>query len=288
MNRTRTHGQHQNSTRHAVAKPERNYTLEAVTYQYNLIFLAFLMLLSVVMWSAMPLTLAAGVEMIYLAMVPGTEVFQRSVENKYRAIEADNERKKLESRVEKLPLDRRARLEQVMNLIENTRANLTDDPDNMLSGVESRLGAFQERYLGLCEAEHNYRTLMNTVNEGALVREIAGVEQEIKSASSRVKRSLEERYEVLVKRLERMRLVRDNGSIIRNQLATIEDTLKLIHESSLTMRNPQSVSTQLDDLLSEMQIAEDAVLEAESVVGSNDSRLEAFERELEEATSERS
>lgn len=271
-----------------MAKPERNYTLEAVTYQYNLIFLVFLMLLSVVMWSALPLALAAGVEMIYLAMVPGTEVFQRSVENKYRAIEADNERKKLESRVEKLPLDRRARLEQVMNLIENTRANLTDDPENMLSGVESRLGAFQERYLGLCEAEHNYRTLMNTVNEGALVREIAGVEQEIKSASSRVKRSLEERYEVLVKRLERMRLVRDNGSIIRNQLATIEDTLKLIHESSLTMRNPQSVSTQLDDLLSEMQIAEDAVLEAESVVGSNDSRLEAFERELEEATSERS
>jgi len=54
------------------------------------------------------------------------------------------------------------------------------------------------------------------------------------------------------------------------------------------MRNPQSVSTQLDDLLSEMQIAEDAVLEAEAVVGSNDSRLEAFERELEEATSERS
>ena len=187
-----------------------------------------------------------------------------------------------------LPYDMQQRVERVGELIEAIRKNVAKDEEGLLDGVEDRIRPFLERYLLLCEARTGYRNLMTQVSESELQSDIREVMQQLDGASDRVARSLSERKRVLERRLERLRLVEDNESIIGHQLATIEDTLKLIRESTITVRNPAGISSALDELLTEVEVAEEAVLDAEALVSSGTSKedaerkLDAFDRALAE------
>ena len=265
---------------------EKSYTLEALTNQWNLIGVGFLVLLSFVMWTPIPALAALGLEMIFLATVPGTSFFQKMVERKYKAIAEEERQKKIDKRLSTMPHEYIRRFQLVSRLADDTRTRLEDNPDNLVSGAENRLDSFQERYLTLCENLLSYEELLNAVNDHAIRQDIDAVESEIECSEGRLRRSLIERHEILKKRLARYYNVRDNFAIVTNQLATIEDTLKLIHESAMTVRGPLGLSSQLDDLLSEMQIAEDAVLEAEAIVAPSHERLDSFDAELAEALEE--
>lgn len=62
--------------------------------------------------------------------------------------------------------------------------------------------------------------------------------------------------------------MRENLEIIEAQLDTIDDVIRYIHEQSLTLRNPEEITFQLDTLLSEVEETEAAVAEIEDVFAS--------------------
>ncbi|MEL6611348.1 MAG: hypothetical protein AAFQ53_04575, partial [Bacteroidota bacterium] len=57
----------------------------------------------------------------------------------------------------------------------------------------------------------------------------------------------------------------ENLAIIEAQLETIEDVTKYIYEQSLTMRNPEELSFQLDTLVSEVEETQASVEEIEDI-----------------------
>ena len=56
-----------------------------------------------------------------------------------------------------------------------------------------------------------------------------------------------------------------NLEIIKAQLETIIDVTKYIHEQSLTLRNPEEITFQLDTLLQEVEETQATVVEMEEV-----------------------
>jgi hypothetical protein len=59
--------------------------------------------------------------------------------------------------------------------------------------------------------------------------------------------------------------VGDNQKVVEAQCGAIEDVLELIRDQSVTMRDPQQVSDQLDNLVHDVEQTEETVREVEAV-----------------------
>src|SRR5690606_35740285 len=94
---------------------------------------------------------------------------------------------------------------------------------------------------------------------------IAGLQEDMRDDPPRVRAIKQRRLRILEQRLERLKKSGENLDIIKAQLETIEDVTKYIHEQSLTLRNPEEITFQLDMLLSEVEETEATVEQLEDI-----------------------
>ncbi len=257
----------------------RNYK-EAFLLQYNLILMGFFVLLAFLLWSPLPLLLGLGLEIVYLALVPGSQVFGRYLAMRDRQDKAAARVDALEERLDELNPWQRQNYERASELIKSIEANFTRQADISPNTID-KLETLRERLLWLMELSNVYDHYLGGINERHLQQEVEKVHRQLDNSSGRLRQSLQERLSVLDKRRMRLGKVRENKEVIKNQIATIMDILHLMQESSMTMRNPQGISQQLDDLLLDVESTEAAVSELETM---NDKRsTDAFDQELEKA-----
>ena len=73
------------------------------------------------------------------------------------------------------------------------------------------------------------------------------------------------RIEILRKRVAKFEKIQENRQVIDAQCAAIEDVLQLIRDQSVTMRDPQEVSAQLENLVQDVEQTEQSVREMEEI-----------------------
>src|SRR5947208_2320254 len=71
----------------------------------------------------------------------------------------------------------------------------------------------------------------------------------------------QKRAEILRKRLTRYDQAAEHRELMSHQLASIEDMLRLLHEQSIGMRDPEVVSRQLETISAEVETTEETVKE---------------------------
>lgn len=265
-------------------KTEHNLYWEAFINQYNLIGLAGLVALSIVLQSWLPFMVAIALELMYIALLPETQLFQRTVENKYREIEEDERRRRLQNRLDRLHPVQQRRYEEISARVDTIRDNLKESDQNGLD-IESKLEVLRDRYLWLMELLNAYDQYLGSMRPNQIEDALRDVEQQIAThQSERVRATLEERRDVLQKRKQRLERVHENHAIVRTQVMTVEDIMRLIHESSMTIQNPQDIGRQIDDLLIDVEATEEAVHDLDAIgnVAAQD-ELAAFDQELEQA-----
>ena len=233
----------------------RNVYLESFTNQYNLILLGFFLTMALVTWSAIPLIAAAGLELMYMALFPGTAMYHAYIEDKYAAINAEEARKLLTSRLDRLPPYQRAAVDELNHLIALTKENMRDNQsDQMFDSMATKLDRLRAQFLSMIELANSYHSYLSTVDEKHLSTQIAELEVKIPEASARLKRTQQDRLDILIKRQDRLKHVRENNAIARAQLDTVRDMMQFFYESSLTMDDPRGLSQQIDDLLIDVRV----------------------------------
>ncbi len=264
--------------------PGHSLYWEAVINQYNLIGLAGMIALSAVLGSPLPFLIALGFELMYVAVIPETEFFKRVVHAKYNEIDEADAMRKHRERLENLHPVQRRRFEEIAVLVESTKSNLDQNESTGLD-ITSKLDLLRARYLWLMELLNAYEHYLSSIRPGQIETNLSEVDQQIASTeSSRVKSTLEERRSVLHKRKARLERVNENHTIVRTQVMTIEDIMRLIHESSMTIQNPADIGRQIDDLLIDVEATEEAVHDLDSFGNiSAEDELSAFDKELEHA-----
>jgi DNA repair ATPase RecN len=73
------------------------------------------------------------------------------------------------------------------------------------------------------------------------------------------------RIEILTKRLEKFNKIHEDCEVINAQCAASEDVLQLIRDQSVTLRDPQEVSDQLEGLVHDVEQTEQTVREVEAI-----------------------
>jgi hypothetical protein len=245
-----------------------SFVKAAFQWQYNLIGMAGAVAFAAISGSELPLILGAGLELIYLAAVPQMNRFQRLV----RSWKYADEKKVIEARLRALfneiPPDMRARYSRVDALCRNIRENysrLSAATQLFAKETEDRLDGLLQGYLRLLHAlQQHYEYLRNTDVE-RIKKEGAELERHMATDPPKVQEINRKRLEILAKRVEKFGKIRENCSIIEAQCGAMEDVLQLIRDQSVTLRDPQQVSDQLEGLVHDVEQTEQSVREVESI-----------------------
>jgi hypothetical protein len=218
----------------------------------------------------LPALVALGVEGLYLGIVPSMKRFQRAIRANHEAEEAPEAgRKEVEALLAELAPSQREHYQSLVGLKEKILENYRRLPAGRMLSTDSgpRLDALLTSFLRLVSALNHHRAYLNSADRQPLEKELRELEAEVaQEANPRLKDVKEKRLEILRKRLSRFEQAGESREVVSHQLAGIEDLMRLTHEQSITIRDPETVNRQLDVVSAEVEATDETVREMERLL----------------------
>jgi hypothetical protein len=245
-----------------------NFFKEAFNIQYNWIGLAAAGAFAVVSASFLPLMLAAGAELMYLSIIPNNSRFQRLVRSWKLAEEKQQTQQSLSDLLRTLPGDLQTRYIKLAEVCGGIRANfaqLSSTSQIFVQQMDSRLEGLLHGYARLLQAAYQQRQYAKTVDPDVIKNEIATLQKRLATDPARVQDIDKKRIEILTKRLDKFQKIGENRQVVDAQIAAMEDVLQLVRDQSITMRDPQQVSDQLENLVHDVEQTEETVKQMEAI-----------------------
>jgi hypothetical protein len=252
---------------------EPNYLGQAFKSQYNLIGLATALGFAVLSGTALPLIVAAGVEMMVLPLVAGSSRFQRLV--RARLSQEQQEEHQAQKQVETSgmlrslsdPERHRYRLlEGLSGEIRQNYRGLDASSRMLLDDVVRKLDFLLSFYLRMRHSLGRYDSYFATTDPERMQERIAMLDHEIATGPERVRQIKARTRAVLVKRLERYRKAHENRQLIEAQTETVQEVLQLLRDQSYSMTDPRTITEQLDGLVSAAEETERGVKDMEDIL----------------------
>ena len=249
---------------------EINFVKEAFKLQYNWIALAGACLFGVLSGSLLPIILAGGAELMYLAVVSQNPRFQRLVRS-WKLGEALQERQvQFAELINSLVPEAKARYLKLAQVCGSVRANfaqLSSTSKMFLQQVDTRLDGLLHAYARLLLASSQQQQYLKGTDPNEIKREIASLQRDMNSDPPKVQDINKKRIEILNKRVEKYQKICENQEVVNAQCSAVEDVLHLVRDQSVTMRDPQQVTDQLDNLVRDIEQTEQTVQQVEAIFG---------------------
>ncbi|WP_434382578.1 hypothetical protein [Melittangium boletus] len=244
-----------------------NFLKAAFLMPANLVGLFTAAASSAITQEPLPALIALGVEGLYLVGAASSKRFQRAV----RAGLSDGDdpevaQKQVEALLADLAASQREHYQQLVGLKEKILANYAKLPGGrvLAASSEQRLDALLTSFLRLISTLNQYRAYLNPAERQSLEKDVRALEAEIaQEGSARIKDVKEKRLDILQKRLARFEQARESREVVSHQLASIEDLMRLTHEQSIAIRDPEGVTRQLDALSAEASATDETVRQME-------------------------
>ena len=252
---------------------EPNYLAHAFKSQYNLIGLGTALGFAVLSGTLLPIIVAAGVEMVVLPLVSGSGRFQRLVRAR-RSEEADEQdaaRQRMESSemLQYMPEAERARYRMLQALTNEIRQNykgMDTSSQMLLEQLVEKLDFLLNFYLRMRYSLTRYHNYFNSTDPERIQERIAMLDHEMKSGPERVQQIKARTRSVLEKRLDRYKKALENRDLIDAQTETVQEVLQLLRDQSYSMRDPRSITEQIDGLVSSAEETERGVKDMEEIL----------------------
>ena len=245
-----------------------NYVKAAFRWQYNLISLAGAAAFALITTSALPLLLAAGLELMYLAIVPQNWRFRRLVRSWQLAEEQLKHQQQLNEMLRNLSPEMQSRYVHCAQICGSIRANfaqLSSQSQIFLQQIDTSLQGLLSGYARLLVAAAQQQQYVRSTGRDEIKREIAILQKNMNTEPQRVQEINQKRIEILNKRLEKFDKIAENTKVVDAQIAAVEDVLLLVRDQSVTMRDPQQVSDRLDSLVHDVEQTEQTVQQVETI-----------------------
>jgi len=252
---------------------EPNFLAHAFKSQYNLIGLVTAVGFAALSGSLFPVVLAAGVELIVLPLVSGNARYQRLV--RARVSEEKDEataQKTQEEAGEMLrhlgnPEQHRYRtLQGLASEIRQNYKSLDSSSQMLVEELVRKLDFLLSFYLRMRYSLMRYHAYFSTTDPERIQERIAMLEHEMTAGPERVQQIKARTQVVLQKRLERYQKALENRQLVEAQTETVEEVLQLLRDQSYSMRDPRTITEQLDGLVSSAEDTERGVRDLEELM----------------------
>jgi hypothetical protein len=258
----------QDQSNAAEQQDQISYVKEAFKLQYNWIALAGVAVFALISGSFLPVILAGGLELMYLAIVPNNDRFQRLVRSWKFAEQQKKKQQQLGEMLRTLPSEMQSRYVhsvQICNAIRSNFAQFSSTSQIFLQQIDARLQGLLSGYARLLLAAAQQQQYMRGTDPGEFKREIAGLQRTMPNDPPKVQEINKKRIEILTKRQEKFDKISENRKVVDAQLSAVEDVLMLVRDQSVTMRDPQQVSDRLDSLVHDVEQTEQTVQQVEAI-----------------------
>jgi hypothetical protein len=252
----------------ALSSDEPNYLVEAFKSQYNLIAMGTAVGFAILSGSFLPLLLAAGVELTVLPMLERFQRYQRARNREKH--KQERRRDEMAALLESLDDDERGRYEQLEGLAQEIRQNYTGlDPSSqmLLDEVVRKLEFLLAFYLRMRSSVGRYDRYFQSTDPRRIQDRIGRLDQEMARSPDRVKQVKARTRAVLEKRMERYQKALENKQLVDAQTETVQEVLHLLRDQSYSMRDPRTITEQLDSLVSSAEETERGVRDMEELLG---------------------
>ena len=250
---------------------EINFVKEAFNLQYNWIVLGGACLFAILSGSLLPIILAGGAELMYLAIVSQNPRFQRLVRS-WKLGEALKQRQvQFAEMLNSLSPEAKGRYFKLAQVCGSVRANfaqLSATSKIFLQQMDSRLDGLLHAYARLLLVTTQQQQYLKSTDLNEIKRAIAALERDMDSEPAKVQDINKKRIEILTKRVEKYQKICENQEVVNAQCSAVEDVLHLVRDQSVTMRDPQQVTDQLENLVRDVEQTEQTVQQVEAIFGS--------------------
>ena len=252
---------------------KRPYLKMAFANPYNLSLLLGGIAASVLTANPIPALLAVGAEGLWLLHAPENKTLRRLLwDPRFEKVRLAIEAQERAQRMTTLPDEEVARVnrlverEQEINRLAAQNPSFTGDLlRTELVNTHKLVDAFLEMALTVSR----YERYLDSVDVNALERDKARWQG--KATSDRVQEAEREvakkNFDVINKRTEKIREIRNYLSVARAQLDLIENSFQLIADQIVTMQSPAELSGQLDDLLDGVDSIQQTAIDTEKILG---------------------
>jgi hypothetical protein len=245
-----------------------SYVKEAFHLQYNWIALAGAGAFAIVSGTFLPIILAGGLELMYLAIVPQNDRFQRLVRSWKFAEQQKQKQQQLSDMLRSLPSEMQSRYVhsvQICNAIRSNFAQFSSTSQIFLQQIDTRLQGLLSGYARLLVAAAQQQQYMKSTDPNEFKREIVGLQKAMPNDPPKVQEINKKRIEIMTKRQEKFDKICENRKVVDAQLSAVEDVLMLVRDQSVTMRDPQQVTDRLDSLVHDVEQTEQTVQQVEAI-----------------------
>ncbi len=245
-----------------------NFVKEAFHLQYNWIAMVSAGAFALVSGTFLPIVLAGGLELMYLAVVPQNWRFQRLVRSWKFAEEQQKRQQKLSEMLGSLPAEMQSRYAHAAQVCGSIRKNFTQFSSTsqiFLQQIDARLQGLLNGYARLLLAAAQQQQYVKSTGQDGIKHEIASLQKTLSCDPLKVQEINKKRIEILTKRLEKFDRISENRKVVDAQCSTVEDVLMLVRDQSVTMRDPQQVTERLDGLVHDVEETEQTVQQVEAI-----------------------
>jgi len=212
------------------------------------------------------LLVALGAESLYLGALSSASTFQRAVRAGALAEEEVDPEKEVGALFGDLSPSQKEHYGALKAVRDRILENYRKLPGGgvLAATSEQQVDQLLVAFIRLVATLNHYRKFLGTSDRRQVEQELRELEADAAAESNaRLKDVKQRRVEILRKRVERFQKAEESRELVSHQLAGIEDLLKLTHEQSIAIRDPESVGRQLERLTAEAQSTEATVREME-------------------------
>lgn len=246
---------------------------ELIVNQYQAIVLGGVALASALTVSPLPLLLWAGAEMVLLPVLdsgPLRRLVSRKRREKQRALEAQ-QRAALVASFDGANARRYQALENLCRMIEANYQGLTGISQAYLSEQRSKLDHILQGCVSRMLALQRYEKMPLTRDPDEVRMDIAALEHEVKDPdlNERARAALLKNLELKRKLLESYSEVGGTMRALETELDSMASLLEVLHQNSISLRDPQAISQELDTIVEQSEHSDRVVREMEALLRSD-------------------
>ena len=213
----------------------------------------------------------AGVEALWMLFAPDSRLLRKLWFDKVWSSEVDAAKKaELDAKFKLLPESDAMRclaLKEKQDQIDKLAKENPSFTIDLLSGELNKLDALVRSFVELSVTCARYQDYLKSVDIDEIERDMRRYEQIVERTAAGEKRTLAQKnLSVLQKRMEKCGEIRGYLSSARGQLELIENTFRLLADQIVTMRSPQELGGQLDELLDGVEAVRQTTRETDKLL----------------------
>ena len=243
---------------------------ELIFNQYQAIVLGGTALASLVALNPLPLLVWLGSELVLLPILDSGPL-RRLVHRRRKAIAKQQEEAARKRIVAALSPAHARRYEAMADLCRQIEANyqsLTGISQVYLSEQRGKLDVILQGILHRMMALQRYETMPTSRRPEELRREIAGIEGELADPDlpGRAAAALRKNLELKQRLLESLSEIDATVRTLETELDSMASLLEVLHQNSVSLREPQAISEELDTIVRQSEDSERIVREMEALL----------------------